>query len=289
MDIVDNKIKTPAAFPFTCGDLLYNDGKIQVLKYRSREEDKEEDYRKGNGWCAAKRLAKDFSKIRPQKNNYYSFDENSPNWCVLPGNTYEEIGWSSLRYLEKGSLYLFVVDGKPAYLASQLTHEFRNTHNKVITDADIDIILPAIEYLVSSGEFKISTWRNFKKIAVRFIDEKTALTSPLLFVEFCLRKKRKRWKEHEVRVLRKSSCEAARYAEKVIQGRAPELEGIISSADRAVFSYCLYLEKQRIPIPDDLSKLRDHLRLRWFHRQQIEYKTQKKSLQDKIKKRANNN
>ena len=283
------KIKKPKGFPCTGGDLIFDDGKIQVIRYQKRPGDKDRAYGGTyRGLDASKRFGRDLSKMMRRD---YGGRLRGVNWCVAPhhGDGREHTGASG--YLDHGPLYLFLIGGKPAYLASNWSHEFKNHLNRCIKREDVQTLLPAVTYLLEVGELSKQRKRNYKALSFVALNEETALENADMFVEFCIVKRRKRWKEHELKMLGRNAAAAARYAMKVAQRRIPELEGGICGNINALFEYIAWLKQQKIEIPEDLLAVHEADMVRYrgsYYNYRERIKRLRKAVRDRAKAEANN-
>lgn len=215
-------------------------------------------------------------------------------WCVLPYSPDESLSCDEgvctcASYLNRSDLLLFVVNGEPWALLHNQHCEFKNNRNLRPQESDIAPIADAIRALLKSGDIKKSArgdFRSFSKILFENKSMEFVLDDPETFVEYCIVRRRKRWKEHE-RSMLKSPYVALEYAKKVAQGRVPEIEDYIARNDSSALEYIGYLRKQNIKCPKDIAEIqtahRDFLENGMGY---SEYFAQIRSIQNRIEIRV---
>lgn len=262
---IDNEIEKPKDFPFS-GKLIYNDGLHQIVEYKPNYEQ------------TANELARIFV-------DDLSIFKDSAVWCTLSR------GYAERYFCGFNSLILITENSRPAYLVCDKTKEFKDNKNRSLKADGIETITNVIKFLIQTNRIHPINYHDFAVIFYSMISEEDALSDPALFVDYCIAKKRKRWKEHEKRLLSRNGGLAFLYASKVAQGRVPSLEGTIAKNGRAFLNYIYYLQNQRIQYPEDIVNLHELLSRKWHWIWELgtdEYNNRIKQLRKAISDRAKN-
>lgn len=195
------------------------------------------------------------------------------SWCLAPfiGTAYESgFGFNqyyAMYYLNRSPLYLFVIDGYPTYLASNIGGEFKHFSHNAITNEKLNDIEEALWLLISHKEICFSNNNNIREYRVianyifnkiknnqKAIKEFVSLDSSL-FVNYCRTHRRKRWKSLEYKMLKNKPRDSFEYMRSVAQQRVPCLEGSIAGTVSVLRSYRYFLTGQAIPVPEDIERI----------------------------------